>query len=71
MTFRPAASLTYAEIMSEIEELNAKWDELIKDTEGHSGSPMEWLDERMGELEHERQRRIARMNGESSKANGE
>jgi hypothetical protein len=62
METRPARQMSNDEIESEIGELIAKWDDLRKDLEesgGMSGSPGEWMVERMDELETERLRRDA------------
>ncbi len=54
---RPASVLTDEQIATELETLEREWDEFRADTEGHSGSPGEWMVERMNELETEQKRR--------------
>lgn len=49
---KPAASMSTVEILNEMEELNAKWDDFHRDLEGMSGSPGEWMVERMDELQY-------------------
>lgn len=53
----PVAAMSKSGIEAELHELAAKWDSM--DREG-SGSPGEWIIERIGELETEFQRRVAR-----------
>lgn len=71
MTYRAAASMSDSEIANELAELNAKWDDMhreLMESGGMSGSPGEWMHERMGELEHEYSRRLGRRaNGEEAK----
>lgn len=54
---RRAIDMSDDEITNELGELSAKWGDLRKELEecgGHSGSPGEWMVERMDELETER-----------------
>ncbi len=51
--------MTDAEIAAELSQLESAWDAFRHpDFEGHSGSPGEWLVERMDELNTEVQRRL-------------
>jgi hypothetical protein len=54
-----AKKLTTENIIIEINNLNHKWDRMVSDPEfeGHGGSPFEWVDERLQELEYELKRR--------------
>lgn len=57
----PARQMSDNELDAELRELFAKWDDLRKDLEesgGMSGSPGEWLVERMDEIEAEKSRRL-------------
>lgn len=54
---QPASALSDEEIAAELDELGKKWDASFADDEGHSGSPGEWMVERMDELETEQRRR--------------
>jgi len=49
--------MTTKEIRAEYALLSKQWDDLRDPEEGHSGSPGEWLYERLGELEHELSKR--------------
>jgi hypothetical protein len=56
-----ARQMSDNDIDTELRELFAKWDELQKDLDesgGMSGSPGEWMVERMDELEGEKSRRL-------------
>jgi hypothetical protein len=58
---RPANTLTDREIATEIDWLNVQLDELfdaMEESGGRSGSPGEWITERLGELEAEVERRL-------------
>jgi len=55
----PARTMTDLAIAAELRRLGRQWDTLGRDTEGHGGSPGEWMVERMGELETEQKRRKA------------
>lgn len=62
MRLRPAKDLTTKQISDELDTLDAKWRDLraaLEECGGASGSPGEWLIERMGELETEMERRKA------------
>lgn len=55
---KPAAELTDEGISRELEELATRWKASRSgDSEGHGGSPGEWMVERMDELETEQRRR--------------
>lgn len=52
--------MTTEEIRKEHDLLSRKWDDLFTEYDnegGHSGSPGEWLWERLGELEQELKKR--------------
>ena len=56
-----ARQMSDNDIETELRKLFAKWDELQKDLDesgGMSGSPGEWMVERMDELEGEKSRRL-------------
>lgn len=57
----PTSKLTNSEIVSEFERVSKLWDDLFNDSdfEGHSGSPGEWMMERLNELETEQNKRAA------------
>lgn len=57
----PATNLTDEQITSEIDRIGKLWDESRNDPEfeGHSGSPGEWMIERLMELETAQRRRSA------------
>lgn len=54
---KPARQLTTKQIRLELAELDDQWEQFQKDLEGMSGSPGEWMIERMDELETELKRR--------------
>lgn len=56
---KAAKRMTDAAIAAELESLGKRWDEFRADIddEGMSGSPGEWMVERMDELETEQKRR--------------
>lgn len=57
---RWASQMTTEEIRKEHDLLSRKWDDLFTEYDnegGHSGSPGEWLWERLGELEQELKKR--------------
>lgn len=54
---KPARQLTTKQIRLELDELDDQWKQFRKDLEGMSGSPGEWMVERMDELETELKRR--------------
>ncbi len=56
-----AQTMTVKQISDEMDVLEGKWRDLRDDPEfeGHSGSPGEWMIERMDELETELKRRGA------------
>lgn len=57
---KSAAAMTDGEIAAELEALDRQWSELraaLEESGGHSGSPGEWMVERMWELEGEQNRR--------------
>lgn len=54
---RPAREMTDEQIAAEITELEAKWDDFRANCEGHSGSPGEWIVERLDELDTAQKRR--------------
>lgn len=56
---RSAKNLTDAELVSELKSVEAKWDDLRKNCDGMSGSPGEWMVERMDEIDAEQKRRAA------------
>lgn len=55
----PARNLDEADLFAELAEVERKWDDYFSDPdfEGHSGSPGEWMAERMDELRAEIGRR--------------
>jgi hypothetical protein len=55
----PAKALLDHEIAHEIRRIGKEWDDMFADPdfEGHSGSPGEWMVERLNELETEQERR--------------
>jgi len=53
---KPASEMTDAAIAAELDALDTQWTEFRQDCE-MSGSPGEWMIERMGELEAEQKRR--------------
>ena len=56
----PARRLSDAQLAAEEAWLGARWDALhdsMEESGGHSGSPGEWIWERLGELETEAKRR--------------
>lgn len=55
----PAAKMSINQINAELAALDTQWDELRKSCDGMSGSPGEWMIERMDELETELRRRGA------------
>jgi hypothetical protein len=60
---KPASKMTDSQIAIELKKLEREWDDLRDDLEesgGMSGSPGEWLYERMNELETEQKRRQLR-----------
>lgn len=57
MTQKPAKQLTTRQIRLEIADLGQQWDEFRKDLDGMSGSPGEWMIERLDELWTELKRR--------------
>lgn len=64
MLQQPARLMSDESITAEIEELAAKWDDLRRELEGMSGSPGEWMIERMDELETEKRRRLISLDGD-------
>lgn len=50
-----AKQMTETDIRAEIKQLRHQFNSMRDDPEfdGHGGSPGEWMDERIGELEHE------------------
>ncbi len=56
-----AKDLTTSEIIKELHDLDKKWDDMASDDEfeGRGGSPFEWMDERMQELQYELKKRHA------------
>jgi hypothetical protein len=56
---RKVLDMTVREIETELAELERRWQEFREGCEGEGGggSPGEWMIERMGELETEKQRR--------------
>jgi hypothetical protein len=60
MMQHPAKNIATAELWRELAKTQEEWDQLRADLEesgGHSGSPGEWLYERMNEIETELGRR--------------
>jgi hypothetical protein len=55
--FAPATGLTTKQIGDELDVLEQKFRDMREGLEGMSGSPGEWMVERMGELETELGRR--------------
>jgi hypothetical protein len=55
----PARNLDDADLTAELAEVERKWDAYFSDPyfDGHSGSPGEWMAERMDELRTELARR--------------
>ena len=54
--------MTDEQLATELKKLGKQWDDLraaLEECGGSSGSPGEWLWERIGELEHEQQKRVA------------
>ena len=54
-----ASKMTIEKIRSELRTLGERWDAFRTGSEGHGGSPGEWMVERMGELETEQKRRAS------------
>lgn len=57
-----AREMTDAELLAELNVLGRKWDDLraaLEESGGASGSPGEWIYERMGEIETEQRRRAS------------
>ena len=62
MRLPDAQHMTDAQIAAELADLDRQWDELrelLKESGGHSGSPGEWIVERMDELLCQQRHRIA------------
>lgn len=55
----PAAKMSINQINAELAALDTQWDEFCQSCDGMSGSPGEWMVERMDELETELRRRGA------------
>ena len=57
-----AATMSDADLAAELVYREKEWDDMraaLDECGGMSGSPGEWLAERMEELEHEQKRRVA------------
>jgi hypothetical protein len=50
-------AMTDEEIGEELKVLEEKWDAFDAEEDSRGGSPMEWMDERMGELRDEQDQR--------------
>lgn len=61
MRLREPRAMSVKQISDELDTLETRFREMREDLEegGMSGSPGEWMVERMGELETEMQRRVA------------
>jgi hypothetical protein len=57
MKLAECSTMTDVEIAAEIQKLGDQFDAVRADLEGMSGSPGEWMIERIGELETEQRRR--------------
>jgi hypothetical protein len=56
---KSARRMTAPELVRELDRVGKEWDEFRRDLEGMSGSPGEWLVERMDEIKTELKRRSA------------
>ncbi|HEX5244076.1 MAG TPA: hypothetical protein VFW23_12500 [Tepidisphaeraceae bacterium] len=54
---RPASKMTNAQLHAELRRVSDEWDEFREGLEGMSGSPGEWMVERMDEIATEIERR--------------
>lgn len=61
---QPARLMTDDQIKAELEKLRIDFCNFREGLDGMSGSPGEWMTERMGELETERVRRLVSLDGD-------
>ena len=64
MREKSARRMTDDAIAAELARLGKEFDEFCDGLEGMSGSPGEWMVERMDELETERRRRLISLDGD-------
>lgn len=72
MADKSARLMTDDELSTERKKLETQWDELQKDLEesgGMSGSPGEWIVERLDEINSERTRRVISLDGDIGRRN--
>lgn len=64
---KPARTMTDDELSAELQNVERQWDEcmaLCEESGGHSGSPGEWMVERMDEIRTEKTRRLISLDGD-------
>jgi hypothetical protein len=69
MKERPVRRMSDDELTAELDKLGKEFDEFRDGLEGMSGSPGEWMVERMDEIETEQRRRLISLDGDIGRRN--